>query len=480
VWTESWDNVGVAGYDVYANGVRVGATSSLGFTIFGLSCSTTYTFAVDAFDEAGNQSARTQVSGSTAACAPSSGTSGIDFFVSPSGLDGNPGSSVLPFRSLSRCYAVAGLGQTCGLLSGSYPDARLDAVSSGAKATVLPISQRTVCGGGCVTFVAVPGASPVLAPSGGVLRLSASHVRLLGLAVAGNLNLWPQGDAFPSAQTPDDVDVNGVTGVGALNVACATNFRVENMEIGPSVDVSPLNIQAASAASDCAHNPQWGVVSNVTVHDSSTSDPSNHVDCTHLYDAQNISFDRVLYYGCEHIGLFADSANGPDRCCTGLSITNSIFQATKTGGSTIELGGSSQETTFANSRFANNTIIGPFNLVSNAVFPSSFVIANNIFAQRFNTCTMGSITFRNNGLTLFDGYQGPQEPGTNCAGSGNFRLPSYGSCISSAGSPTSAPDPRLITGTNPCVDTANPSYAPATDYYGNTRTTPPDVGATER
>jgi len=321
----------------------------------------------------------------------------------------------------------------------------------------------------------------VITPSTGVLRLNASHVRLLNVAVAGNLNVWPEGDAFPTAQTPDDVDLNGVTGTGAVNVACSTNFRIENMEIGPSLDVSPLNIQAASAASDCAHNPQWGVVFNTTVHDSSTSSPSNHVDCTHLYDAQNITFDRVMYYGCEHIGLFADSANGPDRCCSGLVIQNSVFQATKTGGSTIELGGSNQPTSFANTRFVNNTILGTFNLVSNALFPSTMVISNNILAQRFNTCTIGSPTFQDNAMTLFDGIQGPAEPGTACAGSGNFRIPSFTTCITSQGDPnsSSAPNPRLIAGANACVDTASPTYAPGYDFYGAGRTTP-DVGAAER
>jgi hypothetical protein len=332
--------------------------------------------------------------------------------------------------------------------------------------------------------MAVPGQSPSVSPIGGVFKLSASHVRLLNVPMGGGLDVWPLGDAFSAAQTPDDIQLNGVSGVGAVNIACATNFRIENMEIGPSLDVSPLNIQAASAANDCARNPRWGVVSNTTVHDSTTSNPANHVDCTHLYDAQNITFDRVFYYGCEHIGIFADSANGEDRCCAGLVVTNSVFQATRTGGSTIELGGSSQRTNFADSKFVNNTIFGTFNILpSNAVYPSTFLVANNIFAQRYNTCTVGG-TFKNNAMTLFDGIQGPQEPGTNCAGSGNVRIPSFAACVSSQGNPTASPatppDPRLIGGTNPCVDAASNAYASSYDFYNAGRNGTADVGAAER
>ena len=108
------------------------------------------------------------------------------------------------------------------------------------------------------------------------------------------------------------------------------------------------------------------------------------------------------------------------------------------------------------------------------------VIANNILAQRFNTCTIGTPTFKNNAMTLFDGIQGPAEPGTACAASGNFRLPTFTTCITSQGNPSSsAPDPRLVAGVNPCVDTGTATYAPGYDFYGSARSNP-DVGAAER
>src|SRR5919201_1797390 len=61
-WTGATDNVGVAGYDVYRDGSPLGTTSSTGYTLSGLACGTPVTLGVDAYDAAGNHSARATVS----------------------------------------------------------------------------------------------------------------------------------------------------------------------------------------------------------------------------------------------------------------------------------------------------------------------------------------------------------------------------------------------------------------------------------
>ncbi len=57
-WTASTDNVGVAGYDVYRNGIQVGTTTTNSYPDSGLTASTTYTYTVSAYDSAGNVSAQ--------------------------------------------------------------------------------------------------------------------------------------------------------------------------------------------------------------------------------------------------------------------------------------------------------------------------------------------------------------------------------------------------------------------------------------
>jgi chitodextrinase len=69
-WSASSDNIGVAGYDVYIDGSRASSTSSTGYTASNLECGTTFTFAVEAFDAAGNRSGRASATASTSACPP--------------------------------------------------------------------------------------------------------------------------------------------------------------------------------------------------------------------------------------------------------------------------------------------------------------------------------------------------------------------------------------------------------------------------
>jgi len=67
-WNASSDNVGVAGYDTYLNGSKVGSPSSASYTFGSLTCATSYTLGVVAYDVAGNRSSPANASGSTTVC----------------------------------------------------------------------------------------------------------------------------------------------------------------------------------------------------------------------------------------------------------------------------------------------------------------------------------------------------------------------------------------------------------------------------
>jgi chitodextrinase/sulfur relay (sulfurtransferase) DsrF/TusC family protein len=56
-WTASTDNIGVAGYRIFRNGVQAGSTVSPGYIDGNLTANTSYQYAVLAFDNAGNVSA---------------------------------------------------------------------------------------------------------------------------------------------------------------------------------------------------------------------------------------------------------------------------------------------------------------------------------------------------------------------------------------------------------------------------------------
>ena len=59
-WNASTDNVGVAGYKVFRNGSQIATTTQTSYSDTGLSPSTTYSYAVSAYDAAGNNSARSR------------------------------------------------------------------------------------------------------------------------------------------------------------------------------------------------------------------------------------------------------------------------------------------------------------------------------------------------------------------------------------------------------------------------------------
>ena len=64
-WTASTDNVGVSGYNVYVDGNLDGTTTSLSYSVTGLTASTSYTMTVTAEDAAGNESSPASVNVTT-------------------------------------------------------------------------------------------------------------------------------------------------------------------------------------------------------------------------------------------------------------------------------------------------------------------------------------------------------------------------------------------------------------------------------
>ncbi|MNQ86089.1 Beta/alpha-amylase precursor [compost metagenome] len=56
-WSASTDTVGVTGYEIWRNGVKVATTASTSYTNTGLTANTAYSYTVKAYDAAGNLSA---------------------------------------------------------------------------------------------------------------------------------------------------------------------------------------------------------------------------------------------------------------------------------------------------------------------------------------------------------------------------------------------------------------------------------------
>ena len=74
-WTASTGSNGIAGYDIYRNGTKVGTSTSTSYTATGLSASTSSSFTVDAYDSSGNTSAE---SSSISVATTASGVTGYE------------------------------------------------------------------------------------------------------------------------------------------------------------------------------------------------------------------------------------------------------------------------------------------------------------------------------------------------------------------------------------------------------------------
>jgi chitodextrinase len=91
-WSAASDNVGVAGYNLYLNGSKLGTTSGTSYSFSGLACGTSYTLAVDAYDGAGNRSSKASLGAATAAC-PATATGTV------------PGTGFMAFGGTLSAYA---------------------------------------------------------------------------------------------------------------------------------------------------------------------------------------------------------------------------------------------------------------------------------------------------------------------------------------------------------------------------------------
>ena len=98
-WTASTDNVGVTGYRLFVNGTQVGTATGTSYSFGGLTCATTYTLGVAAYDAAVNVSGTATKSVTTAACTGGGGPgthvcAGRSFYVDyAAGNDANTGTS---------------------------------------------------------------------------------------------------------------------------------------------------------------------------------------------------------------------------------------------------------------------------------------------------------------------------------------------------------------------------------------------------
>jgi len=137
-WGASFDAGGVTGYDVFRNGTKVTTTTGTTYSVGGLTCGSSYTLGVEAFDAAGNRSTRASVVGATSPCAPPPPSSDTQAPTAPSNLSTT--SATATSVSLSWTASTDNVGVT------GY-----DVYSNGTKVASIAATSYTVGGLACGT-----------------------------------------------------------------------------------------------------------------------------------------------------------------------------------------------------------------------------------------------------------------------------------------------------------------------------------------
>jgi chitodextrinase len=305
-WVASTDNVGVTGYDVYRGGAKSGSTTSLVSPQTGLTCGTSYTFGVVAYDLAGNRSPQAQLTRSTLACSPP--PSGASVALSAGGNDTTclRGDLTKPCGSFQRALNVAQAGDTITVAGGTYPGQQL----TGSKQVTFRVAA-----GQTVTF------------TDRVTLMNLSGVTMVGPFRGNghsNFDIWFTGN-------DSNLTIDGWTGKAFGMVGEANGVVLRHLDMGGYGSGAGSAPAGDSGLSPNPHGVAW--IRNVVIEDSRFHDvyygPDStwsgaHPDCLELEgNTDNITIRRVVFERCGNtfIGIFTDW--GPNN---NVTLENNVFR----------------------------------------------------------------------------------------------------------------------------------------------------------
>jgi chitodextrinase len=333
-WTGSTDNVGVTGYALFRNGTQIATVgaSATTYTFGSLTCATSYTFGVEAFDAAGNRSTRSTLTRTTSACTdtepPSlmtnqriTGTTQTTATMAWSPSTDNVG--VTGYRAFLDGTAVGtttALSYTyTGLQCGTTYTVALEAFDAAGNVSDRRYATGPATTAACATTDTQPPSAPPSLASTGTTQTSVSL-------------FWS-----PS------LDNVGVTGYGVYNAATlagsttSTSYTVTGLACGTSYS---LSVDARDAAGNrsarstlvvstaaCTSSPPpsgsgaahlWVDASGGSCVDSSTQVPYSDAQACSWQQANATceGGDTVLVKGGSYGNLSIRGSNGRTSACT--------------------------------------------------------------------------------------------------------------------------------------------------------------------
>jgi chitodextrinase len=279
-WNASSDNVAVAGYGLYRNGTSVGTSSGTSYTFSGLTCETSYSLAVDAFDAAGNRSAKATLTATTSSC-PMGGAS---VYLSSGGSDSNSCTQSAPCRSFDRAYRVASPGQTVEVAGGTYGGQTINTDSSktsndvvfrpaaGAAVTVSGevsvygdhIEFRDMTFGGWKTFLGTDDVTFRNIDTRHLFIWSSSNISMIGgsVGVLGQKTSYDSNltTASGSSTPPTNILIDGVWFHDWIDVDPGQANHIECLQVGSGVNVTIRNSRFERCGTHDIFIRSWGTL----------------------------------------------------------------------------------------------------------------------------------------------------------------------------------------------------------------------------
>jgi hypothetical protein len=246
-WAPATDDVAVSGYSVYVGGAKVGSTATTAYSVTGLTCGARYDLAVEAYDAAGNVSARAPVTASTSPCPPP-GLFADDFESGDlSRWTANLGLAADPTQAHAGSFGVRAASGTGGAAAWAYrqlpsPQGDLDATtwfrvnSLGANVVDL-MKLRTASGTALLTVFATPTGR--LGYQNNVTTLSTTSTTPVSSSAWHKLEVHVvvNGDASRTQTFLDDQPVAALTRTESLGTTPVGRVQVGENLTGRSYDV---------------------------------------------------------------------------------------------------------------------------------------------------------------------------------------------------------------------------------------------------
>lgn len=226
-WTASTDNIGVTGYDVYANGVLKSTVSGTSTTVQALNSSTTYDFYVIAKDAAGNPSPQSNIATETtlAGSGGGTGTCGTENFENITGTGNGYDTRTWTNNNITWTATDARIDQTINGKAITVQNGSLTSSSiSGGVATLTVATQRKFGGSSSALNLQINGTTVATIPYSDVVTTTTVNVNISGNVIIKLVN--------PVAS--NRVAIDDLTWTCAASLSTVENSKEKTFSIYPN------------------------------------------------------------------------------------------------------------------------------------------------------------------------------------------------------------------------------------------------------